>query len=210
MLPRNRRIENKLLSGRKVLKNNEDWNIFYAAWSGITNSESVLLRSWFTKQLWHTYVPHQALITSISRKPSREVGMPRNTRENMSIPGNVFDGQHARREPEELYNYSRKLATPSGIADDVEEQMELRIVEAKNHCNENLYLAYQQERGEKFRRQIILMSMTNHALGIWTCTQVAWQFRVISLRRCICKISWPNEISELDREFQSRSLRKSS
>ena len=37
-----------------------------------------------------TYVPHQALITSSSRKPSREVGMLRNTRENMSITGNVF------------------------------------------------------------------------------------------------------------------------
>ena len=28
--------------------------------------------------------------------------------------------------------------------------------------------------------------MTNHALGIWTCTQVAWQFRLISTRRRIC------------------------
>ena len=35
-------------------------------------------------------------------------------------------------------------------------------------------------------RQTSVMSMTNHALGIWTCTQVAWQFRVISTRRCIC------------------------
>ena len=26
-------------------------------------------------------------------------------------------------------------------------------------------------------------------LGIWTCTQAAWQFRVISPRRCICKNS---------------------
>ena len=44
------------------------------------------------------------------------------------------------------------------------------------------------------------MSMTNHAVGIWTCTQVAWQFRVISIR--------PNGISKLDREFPSWSLRK--
>ena len=54
--------------------------ISYAAWSGITNRESILLRFWLTVQLWHTYVPHQALITSSSRKPSREIGMPRNTR----------------------------------------------------------------------------------------------------------------------------------
>ena len=37
----------------------------------------------------------------------------------------------------------------------------------------------------------------------------AWQFRVISPRRCICKIPWPNGISKLDREFPSWSLRKS-
>ena len=52
--------------------------------------------------------------------------------------------------------------------------------------------------------------MTNHVLGIWTCGQVACRFRVISPRRCICKIPWPNEISELDRQFPSRSLRKGS
>ena len=33
----------------------------------------------------------------------------------MSIRGHVFDCQHARRDPDELYNYSRNLATPSGI-----------------------------------------------------------------------------------------------
>ena len=41
---------------------------------------------------------------------------------------------------------------------------------------------------KKSRRQMSLMSMTNDALGIWTCTQVARQFRVISPRRCICTI----------------------
>ena len=45
-----------------------------------------------------TYVPHQALITSSSRKPGREVGILRNTREDMSIPGNVFDRQLAQRD----------------------------------------------------------------------------------------------------------------
>ena len=47
-------------------------------------------------------VPHQTLITSSSRKPSREVGMLRHTREDMSITGNVFDCQHARRDPDSL------------------------------------------------------------------------------------------------------------
>ena len=62
-----------------------------------------------------TYVPHQTLITSSSRKPSSDIGMLRNTGENMSIPGNVFDRQHARRDPDELHNDSRNLATLSSI-----------------------------------------------------------------------------------------------
>ena len=62
-----------------------------------------------------TYVPHQTLITSSSRKPSREVGMLRNKREIMSIPGNLFDRQHPRRDPEELHNDSRILAMSLAI-----------------------------------------------------------------------------------------------
>ena len=110
--------ENTLLSGRKYWEAMKIGRISYTAWSGITNSESILLRSWLTKQLWRTYVPHQALITSSSRKPSREVGMPRSTRDNMSIPGNVF---HRQWDPDDLHDYSRNLETPSGIADDVED-----------------------------------------------------------------------------------------
>ena len=67
------------------------------------------------EQLWRTYVPHQALVTSSSRKPSREVEMPQSSRENMSILGNVFDRQHAQRDPEELHNDSRNLATSLAI-----------------------------------------------------------------------------------------------
>ena len=100
--------------------------ISYAAWSGIRNSESILVRSWLTEQLWRSYVLHQAPNTSSSRKLSREVGMPRNTRENMRIPGNVSDRQHARRDPDELRIDSRNLATPSGIPDDVEDSEKRR------------------------------------------------------------------------------------
>ena len=39
----------------------------------------------------------------------------------MSILGNVFDCQHAQRDPDELYNYSRNLGTLLGIADDVDD-----------------------------------------------------------------------------------------
>ena len=139
--------------------------------------------------------------------------MPGNSRENMSIPGNVSDRQHARRDPDELHNDSRNLATPSGIPDDVEDSEKRRnweLWERRTIAINTFTLLFTESEEKTSGRQTSLMSMTNHAFGIWTCTHVAWQFRVISPRRCICKIPWPNASSELDREFQSRSSRKGS
>ena len=62
------------------------------------------------------YVPHHAHITSSSRKPCREPRMQRNTREDMSIPGNVFNCQPARRDPDELHKTSKNLAPESPAA----------------------------------------------------------------------------------------------
>ena len=117
--PRNWRLEKTLLQRRKWSNSTKDEWIFYAAWSGVSNSEFIERSStkikkndsivfWKTQKIFNnlgspssydsTYVLHQALITSSSRKPSREVGMLRNTREkNTSVLGNVFDCQHARR-----------------------------------------------------------------------------------------------------------------
>ena len=61
------------------------------------------------------HVLHQALITSSSRKPSRESRMQRTTREDMRIPGNVFDCQPARRDPDDLHNNPSNLATSPGV-----------------------------------------------------------------------------------------------
>ena len=101
------------------------------AWSEVTNDESFagssskvtrtigvywrfenLPRSWLTNQFWQC--PRFASsITSSSRKPSRESRLQRNTREDLSIPGNVFDRQHAQRDSDELHNDSRNLAASS-------------------------------------------------------------------------------------------------
>ena len=107
-------------------RNNEDWENFLR--SMIRNHEqwvysSTILTYWAVMTI---YIPHQALITSFSRKPSREVGMPRNTLENISIPGNFFDRHHARRDPDEFFNCSRNLSTPLGIAEDVEDSEKRR------------------------------------------------------------------------------------
>ena len=77
---------------KEILTNNADWkNVLRSTRSGITNSESILLRFWLIEQLSQYHVPHQALITSSSMKPSCEFGMLRNTRDDMGVPGNVFD-----------------------------------------------------------------------------------------------------------------------
>ena len=68
--------------------------------------------------------------------------MPPNTREEMSIPGNIFDRQHAWRDLEQLHNDWRNLATPSGIADDVKdsenrwnwEKWERRTIAERGEC----------------------------------------------------------------------------
>ena len=147
-------------------------------------------------------VPHQAQITSSSRKPSREVWMPRNTRENMSIPGTVFDRQHARRDSDELHNDSRNLAISLAI---------LRTEGIDNGGSEEplqsiplLCLSVRARRKSLDGKWVLCLWLTMpRVLGVLK----AWQFRVISPRRCICKIPWPNGISELSREFPSRNLR---
>ena len=114
------------------------------------------------------HVSHQALITSSSRKPSREVGMPRNTREIMSIPGNVFDRQHARRDPDELHNDSRDLATLSWIADDVEDcEKKKEFWERRTIAINTFTLLFSKSEERKSRRQMSLMSMTDTMP--WVC-----------------------------------------
>ena len=132
--------------------------------------------------------------------------MPRNTRENMSIPGNVFDCQHARRDPVELHNDSRKLAISLAF---LRKEGIQNSGSVKTIAINTFTLLFSKSEEKTSRRQTSLMSMTNDALGIWTCTQVVWQFRVISTRICICN-SLTRRNSELDREFPSRSLRESS
>ena len=122
------------------------------------------------------HVPHQALITSCSGKPSRELRMRRNTRRDMSFP----------RGPDELHNTSRNLATSSG------EEKDLRKVGAMNHCNQYLYLSFKREQEKKARRQkLSCVSDTHHATGIWTCIQSGMTIPSYPSSRCI----WENSLT---------------
>ena len=61
------------------------------------------------------HVSHQTFITSSSTEPSSETSMQRNTREDLSVLGDAFDCQPARRDPDDLHNDQRNLATSSGV-----------------------------------------------------------------------------------------------
>ena len=155
-----------------------------------------------------TYVLHQALTTSSSRKPSREVGMLRNTLENMCFPGKVFDCQHARRAHDELHSDSRNLATPTGI--------KRREGIEKSGSEEPLQwipLSCFQGRARQKRPDggKCRVSMTDHAAGIGTCTQKWHDNSELSLFGDRSEnIPWPSGISKLGREFPSKRLRKGS
>ena len=67
-------------------------------------------------------------------------------------------------------------AAPSGIADDVEDSEKWRNWEKwerRTIAINTFTLLFSKSKEKKSRRQISLMSMTDHALGIWTCTQLA-------------------------------------
>ena len=115
-----------------------------------------------------THISHQAHITSSSGKPSREPRTPRITRDDMSISGDVSDCQLDRCDPDELHNNSENLATSSG---------HLRREGSEKRGNEeplqSIPLPCFQEKARTYALddRNCLMSMTNHAAGIWTCTQ---------------------------------------
>ena len=177
---------------RSMIRNHEQWvcsSTILTYWAAMTYLRSSSI-SYYTK---------------FEKAEPRSWNTAKYTRE-MSFPGNVFDFQHARRDLDELHNDSRKLAI--SLAFLRREGIENSGSE-KNIAINTLTLLFSKSEERTSRRQISLMSITNDALGIWTCTQVVWQFRVISTRICICN-SLTRRNSELDREFPSRSLRKSS
>ena len=127
-----------------------------------------LLRSWLTEQLWQYLFPHQTLITSISMKPSCEIGMLRNTRDGLSIPGRVFDCWHARRDPDELYKCFKKFGDIFGYSENRRnwEKWERRTIAVNTFI---LFLGTSKTKSLNGGKRPKFM--TNHAGGVGTCTQ---------------------------------------
>ena len=84
----------------------------------------------------------------------------------MGIPGNVLDCQPARRDIDELHDTSKNLATSSGI---LRKEGNVKCEELLRSIPLPCFQVKARERGLDDRN--CLMSMTNHATGIGTCTQ---------------------------------------
>ena len=228
-LPRNWRIE-KALPQRKKSGNSTNirWTLC-ATWLRITNSESINIsgqknckNNWNSSKIpknstdpdspsssGSTHAPHQHRIASSSKiKPSREPGLPRDTREDTSILGNAFDCHPTRRDPDELYNDSGNLR------DLIENDKERRIWEklrAENQCQAMPIPCFQER-----ARQTSLdggncpSSMTNNqAAGIGTCTHSGMTIpSYLSSEMHPWKCSWQYGISRLESNFQERGLLK--
>ena len=125
--PRNRRIMKTLLSGRTQIVPIQIGRILYAAGAGSKHSESSQGSNQRITRIgeFHdpdsgnssgiSHVPNQPLITSSSsRKPSRDSGFLRDTRNDMGIRGNDFEDLPAREgHPSEFFENSINLALSS-------------------------------------------------------------------------------------------------
>ena len=79
-----------------------------------------------------------------------------------------FDLQHAQRDSDELHNDSRTLAISLAIlrTEGIENSEERKTIAINTFT-----LLFNKKKEKKSRRQISLMSMAHHAVGIETCSQ---------------------------------------
>ena len=136
------------------------------------------------------FVPHQALLTSSSRKPSREVRMPRNTRENLSIPRtllifNLHDEYLSDDIMTQIWLYHRRCW----------EQKEVRKVGRRTMQQILLLCFFNKSKEVKSLDDKMSHSMWPTMPWVLGLVLRAWQFWVDPTRRRICKIPWPNGIS---------------
>ena len=121
-------------------------------------------------------VTHQAHVSSSSIKPSRETRTPRITRADMSIPGDVIDCQPARRDPHELHDISKNLATSSGIPrkEGIEKSgSEEPLQSMPSPCFQV------RARKKVWTTEIVLCLWQTMLRVVGLVLKVAWEFRVI-------------------------------
>ena len=104
---------------------------------------------------------------------------------NMSIPGTVFDCQRARRNPDELHDDSSNFATSSAILKT--EGIEKREIEEPLQTLPSPCFWVRARQKSPDDRNCLMSIWPTMPWVLGLVLKVAWQFRVISPRRCICK-----------------------
>ena len=94
--------------------------------------------------------------------------MLRNTRDGLSIPENVFDCWHARRDPDEFFKWFKKFGDIIGYSENRRnwEKWERRTIAVNTFI---LFLGTSKTKGLNGGKRPKFM--TNHAAGVGTCTQ---------------------------------------
>ena len=132
--------------------------------------------------------------------------MLRNTQEDISIPGNVFDCQHARRNSDELHNDSNNLATLSAIL----RTEGIEKIESEEPLQSIPISCFSMRARQMSRRWKMSCVCDWPCRGYWDLYSRHDNTELSLLGDASANFPWPNVISELDREFPSRSLHKGS
>ena len=123
--------------------------------------------------------------------------MLRHTREDMSIPGNVSI-VNMLDEIIWIFQWFRKFGNTNGNrwwCRRFREQKELIKVRAKSHWINTYTLLFDESKTKCLDGGTCPMSMTNHAVGIGTCTQCMTIPSDLFFGDACAKNPWPNEIS---------------
>ena len=223
-LPRNWRIEKTLLSIeennedrknilRSMIRNHEQCVLLRGSSTKITRTIGIhwrlenLPRSWLTEQLWqYPRSSPSSYYLEFKKAWPRRWNAAKNTREYV-YSWKRFWSSTCSTKSWRITQWFKKFG---GVIGDSEDRRTWEKWERRTVAINTFTLLFSKSKEKKSTRQkkvLCLWLTMPWVMGLVLI--VSWQFGVISSRRCICKIPWPNGISKLGREFSSWSLRKS-
>ena len=164
---------------KKIMKTTKSGRFSYATWSGIT--------IWLSSS-------HDVL-TFLIKLPLLRVQEAQPRRSNAAKYTRGYEC------PWKRFRSSTCSTSLIGFS---EKRRNWEQLERRNHCKQYLHFASQWEQGEQVCTTKSLMSMTDNAVGIGTCTQKHENSELMHLQ----KISWPNGISSWVVNFQTEVCAK--
>ena len=145
-----------------------------------------LLRSWLTEQLWQYLVLHQTLYyLEFNKALLRNWNAAKYTR-RFEFSWKGFWLLTCSTRSWWIFQMIQEIWRHYWV---FWEQKELRKVRAKNHCSQHLHLVLRYEQDERSKRWESVQSLWLTMPRVLGLVLKAWQFRVISPRKCICKNS---------------------